>query len=118
MLLTDRLTKLLIGSTLAASMLATGALAAEAQTGPGDITTPTTEPPCILDCGPPDDECPAFVFTCDELTADLCDPEIEDCGPPPGSCDDTADCPVPGNGTGTEPGPVDPPIVAQPTFTG
>jgi hypothetical protein len=123
MLLTNRLTKLLAGGVMATSMWATVTLAAEAQTGPGDITTPTTEPPCFVDCGEPpddDDECPPFVATCDELgIPEPCDPETEDCEPP-GGCDDTDDCPGggPGTGTGPEPGVVDPPIVAQPTFTG
>ncbi|HMG40851.1 MAG TPA: hypothetical protein VK611_05950 [Acidimicrobiales bacterium] len=128
--LTDRLTRMLLGAMTLGAVLVPATVAAAEPPGPGDLTTPTTDP-----CGPdgclppepePEPECPPFVATCDDLTSNPCDPVEEDCSPDPEPCpqDADADCPDPNPApepepeVGPDPEPVDPSVPADPNFTG
>lgn len=74
-------------------------------------------------CPPP--ECDPEVELCEPPACDpetedcdppACDPEVEECGEP--ECDpETEDC-DPGSVPEPHPEPVDPPVIARPTFTG
>ena len=103
--LSNQLTRVLLGTlTLGAVLVPATLAAAEPPGGPGDLTTPTTDPDPDPD---PDPECPPFVATCD-LTADPCDPVEQDCG----------DEPEPDPDPDPEDEPFDEPVPADPTFTG
>jgi len=113
--LTDRLTRILLGTMTLGAVLVPATVAAAQPPGPDDLTTPTTDP-----CGPdgcfppepPEPECPPFVATCDELTSDPCDPVEENCSPDPDPDPDPEPEPEP------DPEPVDPSVPADPNFTG
>jgi hypothetical protein len=123
--LTDRLTRMLLGTmTLGAVLVPATMAAAEPPGGPGDLTTPTTDPCGPDGCLPPEPECPPFVATCDEMTSDPCNPVEEDCSPDPEPCPQDAVCPDPNPEPEPEPEvdpdpePVDPSVPADPNFTG
>ena len=144
MSLTDRLTRILLGTmTLGAVLVLVPATLAAADPpdggGGGGFTTPTTDPcqvgPC-LPPEPPEPECPPFVATCGEVTGNPCDPVEEDCSPGP-ECPPDADCPEPECPQDAlcpdpnpepepepepevhpTPEPVDPSVPAVPNFTG
>ena len=135
MTLTDRLTRVLLSTmTIGAVLLPATVAAAQPAPGPGDLTTPTTDP-CedLGTCEPdPDPECPPFVATCDDITDDPCDPVEDDCsdepcpqdGDCPEPCPEDALCPAPDPDPHPEPEPdpdpesYDPSVPARPTFTG
>lgn len=132
--LTDRLTRILLGTMTLGAVLVPATVAA-AQPGPDDLTPPTLEP-----CGPdgclpppePEPECPPFVATCEDMTSNPCNPAEEDCSPDPcpqdaecpDPCPQDADCPDPNPEPEPEPEvdpdpePVDPSVPADPNFTG
>lgn len=114
--LTDRFTRVLLGTlTLGAVLVPATVAAADPPGGPGDLTTPTTDPDPDPD---PQPECPPFVATCDELTSDPCEPIEQDCGDDPEPCPQDADCPAPEEDPDPEDEPVDEPVPADPNFTG
>lgn len=137
MTLTDRLPQAVLSSVVATAALVLGALVAapSASADPDDIAVCDPE---VQDCSDDTDTCDPICFVpvdcedfpdwpgCDEPPE--CDPEVEDCDEPPEcdpeieDCDDPPDENPPGEnppgapGSGT--GSVDPPVVANPTFTG
>lgn len=130
MTLTDHLPRLLAGIAFGAAALvpavalAPATATADPGDGPGNVTTATTDPCIELGTCPPEDECDPETEICDLCQAPCtpppeCDPEVEDCDVP--ECDpevEECDDPVPGDDPDPDPEPVDPPIVARPTFTG
>jgi hypothetical protein len=124
--LTDRYTRLLLG-TLTLGALLVPATVAGAEP-PEDEKAPP--PPCQDDCPPdPNPECPEWGLSeeCPVIVCYVDDPECPDDEPEcPGDEDcpvlcveDDPDCPPPGEDNDPDPEePIDPSVPAYPTFTG
>jgi hypothetical protein len=139
MFLTDRLTRVLLGTlTLGAVLVPATVAGAQIPGGGGGHLTDNPCNPAEEDCSPddPEPECPPFVATCGDVTNNPCNPIEEDCSPGP-ECPQDADCPEPECPQDAlcpdpnpepepepepevhpQPEPVDPAVPADPNFTG